>query len=71
MSAVCYNVGTEPSLQPVTWEPFEYSTANREDCERMVPTLTLWLKVSREEIDSVHIFDVRIFHTNPAIEAPR
>ena len=35
MSQVCHNVGTEPSVQPITGEHLIHRTANREDGARL------------------------------------
>ena len=35
LSEVCHNVGTEPSVQPITGEHLIHRTANREDGSRL------------------------------------
>ena len=58
LSEVCHNVGTEPSLQPVTGEQMRYRTANREDGARLdVVVQGLWGKDRQ-----CTFFDVRVFN---------
>ena len=58
LTEVCYNVATEPTLQPLNGETFSYLTANT-DAEAMADNRAkgFWSK-------SQDAFDVRVFHPN-------
>ena len=58
MKEVCHDVGTEPSLQPVTEEQLHYRTSNREDGARLdVAATNFWGKDRQRAF-----FDVRVFN---------
>ena len=65
LSQVCHNVGTEPSLQPVTDEQFTYRSAIREDGARLdVAAESFWSTDQQRAF-----FDVRVF--NPFAQSHR
>ena len=59
LSEVCYNVTSEPKLQPLTGETFSLASTNREDAARVdVSADGFWCRGQRA------FFDVRIFNPN-------
>ena len=65
LSEVCHNVGTEPSLQPVTGEQLLHRTANREDGARLdIVAESFWGRDRQRAF-----FDVRVF--NPFAQSYR
>ena len=65
LSEVCHNVGTEPSLQPVTGEQLLHRTANREDGARLdIAAESFWGRDRQRAF-----FDVRVF--NPFAQSYR
>ena len=63
LTEVCYGVGTEPCLQPITDEVFSYRTATKEDGARLdIVAESFWGRDRQRAF-----FDVRVF--NPL--APR
>ena len=65
LSEVCHNVGTEPSLQPVTGEQLLHRTANREDGARLDIVAENFGGRDRQRA----FFDVRVF--NPFAQSYR
>ena len=58
LSEVCHNVGTEPSLQPITDEHLIHRTANREDGARLdVAAESFWASDRQRAF-----FDIRVFN---------
>ena len=58
LTEVCYGVGVEPGLQPVTDEAFSYRSANREDGVRLdVVAESFWGRDRQRAF-----FDVRVFN---------
>ena len=58
MSEVCHNVGTEPSLQPITDEHLIHRTANKEDGARLdVAAENFWGNDRQRAF-----FDIRVFN---------
>ena len=63
MTEVCYGVGTEPGLQPVTKEQLTHKSANTEDGARLdIVAENFWGRDRQRAF-----FDVRIF--NPFAQA--
>ena len=58
MSEVCHNVGTEPSLQPITGEHLIHRTANREDGSRLDVAADSFWDNDRQRA----FFDIRVFN---------
>ena len=59
LTEVCYNVATEPQLQPLNGETFSYLTANTDaEARADIRTRGFWSK-SQDAY-----FDVRVFHPN-------
>ena len=65
LSEVCHNVGTEPSLQPVTEEQLTHRTANREDGARLDIAAESFWGSDRQRA----FFDIRVF--NPLAQSYR
>ena len=57
-SEVCYIVGTEPPLQPITDENLIHRTANREDGARLIVAADSFWGNDRQRA----FFDVRVFN---------
>ena len=58
MTEVCYGVGTEPCLQPITDEVFSYRIASKDDGARLdIVAESFWGR-DRQRV----FFDVRVFN---------
>ena len=58
LSGVCHSVGTQPSLQYVTWEQFEHETANQENGAQLNIVAHSFCGRNRQ----ITFFDVRVFN---------
>ena len=58
MTEVCHNVGTEPTLQPITDEHLVHCTANREDGARLDVAVDSFWGNDRQRA----FFDIRVFN---------
>ena len=58
MTEVCHNVGTEPTLQPITDERLVHRTANREDGARLDVVVDNFWGNDRQHA----FFDIRVFN---------